>query len=185
MRFPMLDQVALPVVFNSFIPGQPHADGRRYLPLLLLTLQNGVELMVVDRHHYVDPALAGRSGIARLVFLLSTIHLQPGQERRQGVSTGGQAGMMSVPEAFGQVIAVPSWEAQSGKLPYESLYTELLVDVGGGTVGVRTSVTADDLAATIGKPQLEVGDWIHVERSRVDILGFEAATPASVVGPNR
>ena len=34
MRFPMLEQVALPVVFDSFIAGQPHADGRRYLPVL-------------------------------------------------------------------------------------------------------------------------------------------------------
>lgn len=184
MRFPMLERVALPVVFETFIPGQPHADGRRYLPILLLKMKNGVELGVVDRHHYVDTKLAGRSGIARLVFLLSNIRLQPTNEQRQGIFAGG-GGLMSVPEAYGQVIAVPSWEAQSGHLPYDSLYTELLVDVGEGTVGVRTSITANDLAATIGKPQFEVGDWIHVARSRVDILGFETTTSSTFAEPIR
>lgn len=183
MRFPMIEQVALPVVFESFIPGQPHADGRRYLPILLLRLNNGVELGVVDRHHYVDTKLAGRTGIARLVFLLSSISVQPPHQRRQEITASG--GLMSVPEAYGQVTAVPSWEAQSGHLPYESLYTELLLDVGDGTVGVRTSITADDMTATIGKPQFEVGDWIHVARSRVDILGFEATAASAAAGSTR
>lgn len=180
MRFPMLERVALPVVFEDYVPGQPHADGRRYLPLLLLKLRSGVQLGVVDRHHYVDTKLAGQAGVARLVFLLSNIQLQPREQRRQGIAVAGGA-LMTVPEAYGQVVAVPSWEAQSGNLPYDSLYTELLLDVGDGVVGVRTSITADDLATAIGKSQFEIGDWIHVSRSRVDILGFEA-TPASTAG---
>lgn len=184
MRFPLLEQVALPVIFEDYVAGQPHADGRRYLPLLLLKLQSGLQLGVIDRHHYVDTKLAGQSGVARLVFLLSNIQIQPPDERRQGIVVAG-GGLMTVPEAYGQVVAVPSWEAQSGNLPYDSLYTELLLDVGDGVVGVRTSITAADLATAIGKPQFEVGDWIHVSRSRVDILGFEAVSASTRQQPMR
>ena len=42
-----------------------------------------------------------------------------------------------------------------------------------GTVGERTSLTADDMAAKIGAEKLEPGDWITVARSPIDILNFE------------
>ena len=79
----------------------------------------------------------------------------------------------TAPIAYGRVVAVPAWEAEREHLPYESLYTELLLDIGAGVIGVRTSVTAANLAETIGKPQIEPGDWLEVQRSRVDILAFE------------
>ena len=82
----------------------------------------------------------------------------------------------TMPVAYGRVVAVPSWEAEREHLPYEALYTELLLDIGLGVIGVRTSVTAASLAETIGKPRLEPGDWLEVRRSRVDILGFAAST---------
>jgi hypothetical protein len=53
------------------------------------------------------------------------------------------------------------------------LYTELLLDIGSGIVGVRTSATAESLAESLGKPRIEPGDWLRVSRSRIDILGFE------------
>ncbi|MDQ2996576.1 MAG: hypothetical protein M3R61_05900 [Chloroflexota bacterium] len=155
-------------------------------------------LGVVDRHHVVDLALEGRAGVARLVFLLSGVRLQAGQphfhtvppelgspERsrrikgsgfRQGLvaEEGLTAGRASTaPTAYGRVVAVPAWEAEREHLPYESLYTELLLDIGVGIIGVRTSVTAASLAETIGKSQIEPGDWLEVRRSRVDMLAFE------------
>lgn len=174
-RFPLLDRLALPATFDSYVPGNLHPDGRRYLPLLIFKLAGGISIGVVDRHHIVDPELEGRSGVVKLVFLLSSVELQPPHAFRQGIFTEphNRGGMTTMPEAYGSVVAVPSWEVEQGHLPYDSLYTELVLDVGGGTIGVRTHVTADNLAAKIGKAQLAVGDWITVSRSRVDILGFD------------
>lgn len=185
MRFPLRDELSLPCTFERLVPGRQHPDGRRYLPLILLRLADRPRIVdqpaittlgVVDRHHVVDPALEGRAGVARLVFLLSAVRLQ-GDDPRQGLvaEEGLAAGRAStMPSAYGRVLAVPSWEAQREHLPYESLYTELLLDIGAGVVGVRTSVTAASLAETIGKPQIEPGDWLEVRRSRIDILAFEA-----------
>ena len=195
MHFPHLDQLDLPCVFERLVPGRLHPDGRRYLPLILLRLTaasagapapspggppitrlTGVATLgVVDRHHVVEPALEGRAGSARLVFLLSSVRFQE-PPLRQGFADEDQgAGWASmVPAAYGRVVAVLTWEAGQAHLPYESLYTELLLDVGFGVVGVRTSATADSLAASLGKPRIEPGDWLRVSRSRVDILGFQA-----------
>jgi hypothetical protein len=184
MRFPQSEQLNLPCAFERLIPGKQHPDGRRYLPLIVLRLADAppldgrpaaTALGVVDRHHVVDPALVGRAGRARLVFLLSSVRLQAGP-RLQGLAAEdglaeGRASTM--PAAYGRVVAVPSWEAEREHLPYESLYTELLLDIGAGVIGVRTSVTAASLAETIGKPRIEPGDWLEVRRSRVDILAFE------------
>jgi hypothetical protein len=174
-RFPLLERLAVPVTFDSYVPGKVHPDGRRYLPLLVFKLAGGVMLGVVDRHHLVDPQLEGCTGIARLVFLLSNIMLQSPAATRQGIFAEpfNRGGMTTTPEAYGQIVAVPSWEVERGHLPYDRLYTELLLDVGVGTVGVRTHVTADDLSVKLGKAQLVTGDWIAVSRSRVDILGFD------------
>ena len=183
MRFPNREQLSLPCLFERLVPGQLHPDGRRYLPLIVLrptaSSQDGAAptLGVVDRHHVVDPALEGRPGVAQLVFLLSSVRLQAGEPRQGLVAepslASGRASTM--PIAYGQVVAVPSWEAEREHLPYEALYTELLLDVGVGLIGVRTSVTAASLAETIGKPRVEPGDWLEVRRSRVDILGFAAS----------
>ncbi len=186
MRFSLSDQLAFPCVFERLVPGQLHADGRRYLPLIVLRPTgarglagpaNIASLGVVDRHHTVDLALEGRAGVAKLVFLLSQVRLQQGP-RRQGLlaEDGLAAGRAStMPAAYGQVLAVPAWEAEREHLPYEALYTELLLDIGIGTIGVRTSVTAASLAESLGKPQIEPGDWIEVRRSRIDILGLAPA----------
>ena len=184
MRFPSSEQLRLPCTFAQLVPGRQHPDGRRYLPLIVLRLADArpvddrpavAALGVVDRHHVVDLALEGRVGVARLVFLLSVVRLQAGESRQGLVAEAGLAeGRASTaPIAYGRVVAVPSWEAEREHLPYESLYTELLLDIGAGVIGVRTSVTAASLAETIGKPQIEPGDWLEVQRSRVDILAFE------------
>jgi hypothetical protein len=184
MRFPSSDQLNLPCTFERLVPGRQHPDGRRYLPLIVLQLIDPprieglpalTALGVVDRHHVVDPALEGRVGVARLVFLLSAVRLQ-GPAPRQGLvaEDGLAAGRAStMPTAYGRVLAVPSWEAEREHLPYESLYAELLLDIGAGVVGVRTSVTAASLAEAIGKPRIEPGDWLEVRRSRIDILSFD------------
>ncbi len=192
MRFPSSEQLRLPCTFAQLVPGRQHPDGRRYLPLIVLRLADArpvdgrpavAALGVVDRHHVVDLALEGRAGLARLVFLLSGVRLQMGPPPfhssgfRQGLVA--EAGLLegrasTAPIAYGRVVAVPSWEAEREHLPYESLYSELLLDIGAGIIGVRTSVTAASLAETIGKPRIEPGDWLEVRRSRVDILAFEA-----------
>jgi hypothetical protein len=189
MRFPQAEQLKLPCVFERFVPGKPHPDGRRYLPLIVLRLgvasaptgatpsdATPVDLLgVVDRHHTVDPGLEGRAGSARLVFLLSAVRIQAGEQRHGLVAEEAPAPgrANTAPIAYGRVVAVPSWEAEQTHLPYESLYTELLLDIGLGVVGVRTSVTAASLAESIGKPRVEPGDWLEIRRSRIDILGFE------------
>jgi hypothetical protein len=189
MRFPSSDKLNLPCTFERLVPGRQHSDGRRYLPLIVLRLLEPpriegqlavTSLGVVDRHHVVDPALEGRVGVARLVFLLSVVRLQ-GPVHQQGLApedglAAGRASM--IPAAYGRVLAVPSWEAEREHLPYESLYAELLLDIGAGVVGVRTSVTAASLAEAIGKPRIEPGDWLEVRRSRIDVLAFHPTQPA-------
>jgi hypothetical protein len=176
-RFPNLDQVALPVHFERVIAGKLHADGRRYLPLLVLRLRGGGRIGVVDRHHVVAPDAAGREGAARLVFLLSNVRLQPHGERRQAIVPDRMADdhVSTAPDVFGRVVAVPTWEVRSGDLPYDVVYMELLLNVGTGVVGLRTNVTADDLPAKLGTERFAIGDWVQVSRSRVDILGFDVA----------
>jgi hypothetical protein len=181
MRFSALEQVALPCVFEQLIAGRLHADGRRYLPLIVLRVprmhgdtERATLIGVVDRHHRVDPGLAGSAGVARLVFLLSTVRVQTSS--RIGLfpePVADPSRISTVPLAFGRVTAVPAWETESAHLPYQSLYTELVLDIGIGTIGVRTSATATSLADMIGKSRIEPGDWLEVERSRVDILAFE------------
>jgi hypothetical protein len=184
MRFPSSEQLSLPCTFAQLVPGRQHPDGRRYLPLIVLRPADArpvgdqpelAALGVVDRHHVVDPALEGRAGVARLVFLLSSVRLQAGQMLQGLVPEHelAQGRPSTAPSAYGRVVAVPAWEAERKHLPYESLYTELLLDIGMGVIGVRTSVTAASLAETLGRPQIEPGDWLEVQRSRIDILAFE------------
>ncbi len=178
MRFPNIKRVALPATFVRYVPGELHPDGRRYLPRLIFELPDGVQLSVVDRHHYVDRALVGRRGIARLVLLLSTLRVQPAGEQRQGI-VPETTGVSSAPEVYGRIVDVPSFELRRDHLPYQTLFTELLLDVGSGVVGVRTSMTASDIAARLGAHRLAAGDWLHVARSRIDILDFAPATDDS------
>jgi hypothetical protein len=67
---------------------------------------------------------------------------------------------------------VAVWELPTTPLPYESLYCEFVLDIGGGTVGVRTHATAPDLAKKLGTAKVNRGDWIVVRRPRIDILAF-------------
>lgn len=180
MHFPNIAQLALPCRFEWVVPGALHADGRRYLPLLVLRpthsgLLGALALGVVDRHHIVAPDLAGRNGIAKLVFLLSSIRLQSPPYRAGLFAEAGHTPERpsTRPHAYGQVVDVLTWETERAQLPYEALYTELLLDIGIGTLGVRTSMTAPDLAAALGTAQIMPGDWLAVERSRIDILGFD------------
>jgi hypothetical protein len=178
LRFTLAERLALPCVLERFLPGRLHPDGRRYLPTIVLRLQplpGAIALVgAVDRHHVVDSALHGHPGVARLVLLLSQVRLQQGSSR-QGLfdAAADQQGYSTSPRAYGQVVAIPTWEVQRGHLPYESLYTELLLDVGHGIIGVRTSATAPDLAQRLGKASIEPGDWLEVDRSRIDILRLE------------
>lgn len=183
MRFPLLEQLDLPCVFEGIVPGQLHPDGRRYLPLIVLRptgradlLPAGLLLGVVDRHHRVAEEAVGRTGRARLVCALSDLRLQA-PPPRTGLRPEAHwpGGVSTRPVLLGRVVAVAAWEASSGHLPYEALYTELSLDIGVGIVGLRTSVTADNMAAAIGKARVEPGDYIELTRSRIDILGFEPA----------
>lgn len=186
MRFPKIDHVALPVTFEEYVPGNLHTDGRRYLPLLLFRPARGPLLGVVDRHHYVDQTLAGQPGIVRLVFLLSTIRLQPPGQQRQAIEAARMPrGVATMPDAYGRVREVLSWELERGHLPYDSLYAELILDVGGGTIGVRTHVTAQNMEQAIGAARVQPGDWLHVSRSRIDVLGFEPTTRSSAIATPR
>ena len=174
-RFPHLDRLGLPARFARYVPGRPHPDGRRYLPLLVFDVGLDVPIGVVDRHHLIPPEQVGRSGTVRLVFLLSNVTLQPPGGQRSGLvpEPGAADRPSTAPEAYGRVVAVPTWEEQRGTLQFESLYTELLLDIGLGIVGVRTAATADSLSEAIGKSRVEAGDWVCVGRSRIDILGFD------------
>jgi hypothetical protein len=177
MRFTQSEQLNLPCTIAKIVPGEQHSDGRRYLPLIVLELPAApsgtiTQLGVVDRHHVVDPNTIGQPGNAKLVFLLSTLRLLKAPRSGLFDQTRATKKASTTPIAYGQVIAVPTWEADREHLPYETLYTELLVDIGQGIIGVRTSTTAANLAEQIGNQRIEPGDWIVIERSRIDILGF-------------
>jgi hypothetical protein len=182
MRFPHLDHIGLPVTFVRYVPGELHPSGRRFLPQLVFRFVSGGLVGVVDRHHYVDPDLVGSEGSARFVYLLSEIALQPPGMERKGIEADATH-IATAPAAYGQVVAVPSWEFRREMLPYDTLFTEILLDVGDGIVGVRTSLTAADMRAMIGTEQLRPGDWLRVNHSRIDILGFAVA--ASVGAADR
>ncbi len=180
MRFPLLEQLDLPCVFEALVPGQPHPDGRRYLPQIVLRPTGraelptaGLRLAVVDRHHRVAEGDVGRLGSARLICALSDLRLQEGPPRR-GLEpeAGWRGGVSTRPIVLGRVVEVAAWEETRGNLPYEALYTELSLDIGVGVVGLRTSVTAGNLAAAIGKARIEPGDHVTLTRSRIDILAF-------------
>lgn len=190
MRFPLADRLDLPCVFERLIPGNLHPDGRRYLPLIVLRPTTApqhtvtppdLRLGVVDRHHLVAAASAGSAGSSRLLCALSALRLQePPYRRGFAPEAGWTPGAISTsPVVFGEVLAVAAWEVVRGHLPYEELYTELLLDVGHGTVGLRTSLTARSLAEAIGKERLRAGDWVRLDRSRIDVLGFIAMQVAS------
>lgn len=176
MRFPASDRLRLPCRFEQLLPGLQSADGRAVLPLIVLRplLPGAPALGLTDRHHVVDAGLLGRSGTARLVFLLSVLRVQtPPLRQALEPEPAARGGVSSVPRAYGRVAEVLSWEVEHEHLPYQALYAELLLDLGGATVGVRTSASAASLAQAIGKARVEPGDWLSVERSRIDILGFE------------
>jgi hypothetical protein len=178
MRFSLADKLQLPCVFERLIPGQLHADGRRYLPLILLHLIDAppdtlTHLAVVDRHHLVRADQEGQTGVAQLLFLQSRVTIS--QEPYSGLFDLPQSHnrASTMPDAYGTLLAIGAWEVERKHLPYESLYAELLIDLGFGTIGVRTSDTAPNLAEKIGKERLEAGDRVRIERSRIDILGFQ------------
>ncbi len=174
-RFPHLEQLAIPATFTSYVAGRLHPDGRRYLPLLVFDIGIDAPLGIVDRHHIVAPDLEGKRGTIQIVFLLSKVMLQPSGDERAALvpETLPHGRASTAPDAYGKVLLVPTWEEQRGTLKYESLYTEFLLDIGVGTVGVRTATTADSLADALGTERIAVGDWVHVGRSRIDILGFK------------
>ncbi len=183
MRFPLLERLEFPCVLERLVPGQPHPDGRRYLPLVVLRPTGGpadapstVRIGVVDRHHRVRESEVGRGGAARLVCSLGVLRPQESPPRR-GLSpesdwTPPRASL--APTFYGRVLEIITWESGRGMLPYETLYAELLLDIGLGTVGLRTGATADDLTSAFGRARLEPGDAVELARSRIDILGFEA-----------
>ncbi|MEI8308150.1 MAG: hypothetical protein WCF99_13905 [Chloroflexales bacterium] len=185
MRFPLINTIAIPCVFEQFVPGALHPDGRRYLPLIVLRptiaptpgtiTPTNLRLGVVDRHHLVAEGDVGRVGVARLIFALSTLRLQqppyysglePEDERSPGRAS-------LTPTLFGQVQAVAAWEPGGEYLPYKTLYTEMAIDTDVGVVGLRTTVTAENMAVAIGTERVLPGDWVELRHSRIDILAFE------------
>lgn len=176
MRFTALTHVQLPCEFRRVLPGDTYRDGRQYLPTLMLAPRTRAQvaipmhtLAIVDRHHVVDLNTVGQEGVAQLVLLLSPFMVQ-NAPYQQGFCDVGSAAQ--VPRVYGQVTHVATWEIPQTPLPYQSLYCEFVMDVGGGTVGVRTHVSAPQLADKIGVSTLRVGDWVVVPRPRIDILGF-------------
>ncbi len=181
MRFPLLDQLDLPCTFVRVIPGDLHPDGRRYLPQIVLRLADAgagspVELRIVDRHHRVDLAQVGSTGSAKMVLLLSLFErIDPAAQLmlRAGEYERSDEPLAS-PEIVGRVTTVASWEHGIGQLAYETLYTELALEIGSGSVGLRTSLTAPKIVDAIGTEQVRAGDILRVWRSRIDILQFWA-----------
>ncbi|MFV9504400.1 MAG: hypothetical protein AB4911_07525 [Oscillochloridaceae bacterium umkhey_bin13] len=181
MRFPLADHLNLPCVFERLLPGRLHPDGRRYLPVIVLRptssaalFPTSLRLAVVDRHHRVREADQGRPGQAKLVFALGELHAQSLPYQKGLVPEAGwQTSLSETPTALGQVQAISAWEEGRGTLPYQTLYAELTLDLGLGIVGVRTNLTAPDLALALGAPRLTVGMHASLERARIDILGFE------------
>lgn len=179
MRFPLIEQLDLPCVFAGVVPGQLHQDGRRYLPLLLLRPTGWAgagELLlgVVDRHHRVAEGEVGKAGRARLVCALSRVRVQEAPPRLGLVpENGARGGVSTRPTIYGRVHEVATWELGGAELPYQSLYTELSLAIGLGTIGLRTSLTAPRLADALGKERLEPGDYVELTRSRIDMLAFE------------
>lgn len=183
MRFAAIEALDLRCVYGGYEPGELHTDGRRYLPthrLATVAAQapEGVhghaayELPVVDRHHRVAAQAVGAVGHAQLVALLCQFRLQSG-ERQQGFAPQ-LGGIPGAPLVHGCVTHVAVWEVAETPLPYESLYCEYVIDVGVGTMGVRTHATAPSLAALIGTDRICVGDWVTIRRPRIDILGYTA-----------
>ncbi len=189
LRFPLLDQLNLPCVLERIVPGKLHTDGQRYLPQLLLRPTTGGSLFpagmllnVVDRHHLVDPARVGQAGNAHLLCALSSVRLQQ-PPQRQGLipEPRWRKGVSYAPQLLGRVLELATWEEQGHHLPYRAVYLELSLDIGIGVIGLRTSLTAADLAADLGTEQIKAGDYLALERSRIDILGFGTAWPDSVL----
>lgn len=179
MRFPALAALALPCRFNRWQPGVRTADGRLVLPTIVFDLPAGAgirQIGVVDRHHLVERPAPDTKGIARLVFLLGQFRVQAGTHRH-GFDDADSPHYSTAPAAFGQVTQVLSWDVQRGNLPYESLYTELVLDIGVGTIGVRTHATAPSLVAQIGRDPVSTGDWLALSPSRIDILAFVPDNP--------
>ncbi|GAC1552450.1 MAG: hypothetical protein NVS2B7_28420 [Herpetosiphon sp.] len=182
-RFAGQHALALPATFTAVIPGKIHPDGRRYLPLLIWTLANGLKIGTIDRHHLIDQHLVGRAGSLGIIFLLSTLALQPTGNHRLGLDPDAAPDRPSTaPTAYGKVSAVLSWELQQETLAFETVYAELLLDIGIGIVGVRTATAAPSLASAIGKTTLAAGDWITVGRSRIDVLAWTPADTATADG---
>ncbi len=184
MQFAARDRLGLPCRFAEYRQGELHRDGRRYLPLIVLEVagawlgeERPLRLGVVDRHHRVDPALLGEDGTAQILSMLGTIAIQRG-ERRYGM-LAERGSISAMPEIYGAAIDVTVWEVERGHLPYETLYTELLLDIGAGAIGVRTNVAAPSLAAKLGAERIVAGDSLQITRSRIDILGFVRANSRS------
>lgn len=180
MKFSALDRLHLRCLYEQFIPGELHEDGRRYLPNIIVTPLNagpdtppGARLWLVDRHHRVDPTLVGRTTTMRLLCALSTIRLQTPPFRAGFVPPPGNLPdqPLSDPVIYGQIAEVLTWEVQRAQLPFETLYTELVINVGeAATIGLRTTLSAPRIASLIGRERLTSGDWVEINRSRIDIL---------------
>ncbi len=188
MRFSAIGLLNIQCFCEQFVPGALHPDGQRYLPQIIVRpIDAGPDtapdtrLWLVDRHHRVDPALAGQMVIARLLCALSAIRLQTLPPRAGFVPPpGAPAGLpLSEPIIYGRVAQVLTWEVQREHLPFETLYTELVIALSPrATLGLRTTLSAPRIADLIGKSYLAVGDWIEIARSRIDILTIAAAALA-------
>lgn len=185
MHFPHLERLSVPCVFERYQAGKLHPDGRRYLPLIILRLPASTGaagtrpefwLSIVDRHHRVAPQLAGRQGQARLIAALGSLACPAAGAARglyaERVLAPGYASTM--PNLQGCIEDVLNWEQQQSALAQATFYAELLVDIGYGTIGLRSSATTASLEASFGKSRLSAGDCLLLRRARLDILAFVA-----------
>jgi len=179
MRFAAIEALDFQATYAAYEMGELHTDGRRYLPTHWLASDAvaparadwtgpAYRLPVVDRHHRVAEQTVGTAISAQLVLLLSQFRVQDSAHRMGFEAVAG--GIAGAPLVHGRVTHVAVWEVPETPLPYESLYCEYVIDVGAGTVGVRTHATAVDLAQALGTRRLEVGEWVTVRRPRIDML---------------
>lgn len=183
MRFKALDRLYLRCRYDQFIPGALHEDGRRYLPQIVVTPLDagadtavGTRLWLVDRHHRVDPTLVGHIINVRLLCALSSIRMQVPPLRAGFIPSPTETATapLSEPVIYGQVADVLTWEMQREYLPFETLYAESVIRLSErATIGLRTTLSAPQIADLIGCAHLLTGHWIEIQRSRIDILALE------------
>jgi hypothetical protein len=165
MYFPLYNQLKLSCIVERIVPGQPHPDGRHYLPQILLRPAGAdILLGVVDRHHRVAATAEGCVGVARLVCSMGVVRVQtPPYRLGMGITADWRGGACFDPHIQGRVDRIAVWEPAGKALAKATVYSELSLDLGLGLVGLRANLEPVALAP---------GDYLDLTRTRIDILSF-------------